>query len=181
MGQTDPKWYLLGIIALAFLAIQVPRWFDGPAYSEEEGLQICRDAFTKYQSLVAAKASDEEWESFHSEALAQLDAITADHEEHYTTLSNLNPARPLIYQIAKYNLPEVLKDKSGKADKLNRGDIEKQLAQAENVMLAPPTPAKTKKKPRAEPNQGWDPVVVAILIGDLAIVMVGGGFWLWRH
>jgi len=181
MNQPDPKWYLLGVIVLAFLAIQVPRWFDGPAYSQEECLQVCKDAFARYQSLRAAKAPESEWKAFHDDVLPQLDAITKDHEENVSKLRTQGPARPLIYQVAKYNLPEVINDRNNTKKELQHvSGIEKQLAQAEKVMFAPTAPARPKKKPRTNSSQGWDPVVVAILIGDLAIALVGGGYWFLR-
>lgn len=183
MNQPDPKWYLLGVIVLAFLAIQIPRWFDGPAYSQEECLQVCKDAFAKYQTLKAAKASDAEWQAFHDEVIPQLDAITKDHEEYFTKISGAAgaPARPLLYQVAKYNLPEVIRNKNDTKKKLQYpSGIEKQLAQAEKVMLAPAAPAKPKKKPKSNSSQGWDPVIMAILVGDLTIALVGGGYWFFR-
>ena len=183
MNQPDPKWYLLGVIVLAFLAIQIPRWFDGPAYSQEEIHQICKDAFARYQSLKAAKASDAEWQNFHDEVIPQLDAITKDHEKYFTKISGAaeDPARPLFYQVAKYNLPEVIRNKND-TKKLQHSteNIEKQLAQAEKVMLAPAAPAKPKKKPESNSSQGWDPVILAILVGDLAIALIGGGYWFLR-
>ncbi|PQO27625.1 hypothetical protein C5Y96_19045 [Blastopirellula marina] len=180
MNQPDPKWYLLGVVVLAFFAIQIPRWFDGPAYSQEECLQVCKDAFARYQSLKAAKAPEAEWEAFHGEVLPRLDAITKDHEENVTMTSTRDGARSLIYQVAKYNLPELIRNKNDTKTLQHSSDIDKQLAQAEKVMLAPTTPARPNKKPKTNSSQGWDPVIVAILIGDLAIALVGGGFWLWR-
>lgn len=176
MEQADPKWYLFGVIALILVAIIVPRWFRGRAYSDKEAHQACSEVYLKYVSLVESSASNEDWASLEADALPRLDAIAADHE---ANLDKKTPASTTIYQIAKYELPRVIQEKGSPTDKRRPGAIANELAAAERIILAPPEPEKPKKS-KPGTGQGWDPFVFAILFVDGAVVIVGIGCWCWR-
>lgn len=178
MDQTDPKWYLLGVIVLVLFAILIPRWFHGPAFSDKQTHQICSDIFVKYSTLVESDASNEQWEALESEALPQLEAIAADHESNFKQRTR---GGELIYQIAKYRLPLAIQQRGNLMNNQSPDLIIEELVRVEKIMTAPPKAVRQPIKANQETSQGWDPLIVAILVGDMILAVAGGGYWLWRH
>lgn len=177
MEHADPKWYVVGIIIVVLLGIMIPRWFDGPVYSDEEGFRICSDVFAKYQTLLAVKAPPEQWDAFKQESKMLLGPMSEDHERHNKNDSSQKKAAGRLYQLAKYHLPKAIEQGNRPNGKSGAQAIETQLSDIKQIIFGPPPEFRMKGSGPSE-QSGWDPLVVGILAMDVLIVVVGGGYWL---
>ncbi len=175
MQEFDPKWYLLGVMILSLLIIVGPSWFHFSEYSDEESITICRDIVDQYKALVVENSADGQWEAFEGESLPRLKTLADDIETHINEESS---AKQLVYQVARYKLPNVIQKRAHRKSRAMSQEIEGMLSVADTLRNG------KKKSTTRTPTRGKhsgaakrDFVVIAVLIFDLILALGGAFYW----
>lgn len=176
VSQTDPKWYLLAIIVVAIFAIATPRLIDFPAYSDEGAYEICHEIAMEYKAHAEGKASEAEWQQFEANAMPRLDDVSNDIKKHWR--SSETGAAQVLYQASKYELPSLISQRGKVVDRRAEDTLNAALVQARHLIDAPTPIPEVSHDVNESTTSTLDPLVVAILLGDIALAFAGYRYWL---